>query len=102
MEQGFDLWSRKIPHAAEQLSLCTTTEPAHIEPIFHNKRHYPSEKPPLTAIRESLHTATKAQHSRKQTNKQTNNVKVTIKIASGIPLAIHWLGLHFPMQEGVG
>ena len=26
---GFDPWSRKIPHAAEQLSLCaTTTEPA--------------------------------------------------------------------------
>ena len=25
---GFDPWSRKIPHAAEQLSLCaTTTEP---------------------------------------------------------------------------
>ena len=26
---GFEPWSRKIPHAAEQLSLCaTTTEPA--------------------------------------------------------------------------
>ena len=28
-DQGFNLWSGKIPHATEQLSLCaTTTEPA--------------------------------------------------------------------------
>ena len=65
MEQGFDLWSRKIPHPAEQLSLWTTTEPARTEPVLHNKRHDPSEKPPLTATRERLHTATKAQHSQK-------------------------------------
>ena len=26
MEHGFDLWSRKIPHMAEQLSLCATTD----------------------------------------------------------------------------
>ena len=30
MKLGFDPWSGKIPHAAEQLSLCvTTTESAH-------------------------------------------------------------------------
>ena len=29
-------------------------------------------------------------------------MKVIIKIASWTSLEIHWLGLHFPMQEGVG
>ena len=100
MEQGFNLWSRKIPHAAEQLSLCTTIEPARIEPVLHNKRHYPSEKPPLTTTRESLHTATNTQRSQKI--KLKNDMKVIIKIASWTSLEIHWLGLHFPMQEGVG
>ena len=51
---GFDPWSRKIPHAAEQLSLCaTTTEPAchnyrsahALEPVLCNKRSHRSEKP---------------------------------------------------------
>ena len=46
---GFDLWSRKIPRAAEQLSLCATT----IEPVLWNpgsmttKAQAPQqEKPP--------------------------------------------------------
>ena len=31
---GFDPWSRKIPHASEQLSLrATTTEPVHLETV---------------------------------------------------------------------
>ena len=55
---GFDPWSRKIPHATEQLSLCTTTtepalkiprattiEPTHLGPVLCNKRSHLSEKP---------------------------------------------------------
>ena len=38
---GFDPWSRKIPHAVEQLSLCATTA----EPVLWNKRSYHNEKP---------------------------------------------------------
>ena len=48
-------------------------KPAHLEPVFHNKRSHHSEKPshskeeqpPLTATRESLHAAMKSQHSQK-------------------------------------
>ena len=43
---GFEPWSRKIPRAAEQLSTCAiTTEPAHLEPVLHNKRSHCNEKP---------------------------------------------------------
>ena len=77
---GFNPWSRKIPHAAEQLSQCTTTtervlqspratntepmcqllKPTHLEPVLHNKRshhnekpmHRSEEQPPLAATRE--------------------------------------------------
>ena len=36
---GFEPWSGKIPHAAEQLGPCaTTTEPACLEPVPRNKR----------------------------------------------------------------
>ena len=50
----FDPWSRRIPHATEQLSLCaTTTEPAchnYWSPhalglVLHNERSYCDEKP---------------------------------------------------------
>ena len=35
---GFEPWSGKIPHAAEQLGAwATTTEPAHLEPVLCNK-----------------------------------------------------------------
>ena len=37
--QGFEPWSGKIPHAAEQLGpWATIAEPAHLEPVLHNKR----------------------------------------------------------------
>ena len=71
---GFKPWSGKIPHAAEQLSPCaTTTEPARLEPVLHNKRSHCNEKPahhnegqpPLTATRESPHAAMKTQCSQK-------------------------------------
>ena len=43
---GFKPWSGKMPHATEQLSPCaTTTEPARLEPVLHNKRGRDSEKP---------------------------------------------------------
>ena len=71
---GFEPWSGKIPHAAEQLGRwATTTEPARLEPVPHNKRgrdsetsaHRDEEWPPLAATRESPRTETKIQHSQK-------------------------------------
>ncbi|KAJ8794161.1 hypothetical protein J1605_003307 [Eschrichtius robustus] len=66
--RGFEPWSGRIPHAAEQLSPCTTTtEPARLEPVLRNKRgrdserpaHRDEEWPPLAATRESPRTETK-------------------------------------------
>ena len=71
---GFEPWSGKIPHAAEQLApWATITEPAHLEPVLHNKRgrdserpaHRDEEWPPLATTRESPRTETKTQHSYK-------------------------------------
>ena len=73
--RGFEPWSGRIPHAAEQLSpWATTTEPARLEPVLRNKRgrdserpaHRDEEWPPLATTRESPHTATKTQHSQKK------------------------------------
>ena len=62
-ETQVDSWSRKIPHATEQLSLCTTTRspcprarepqllipaaagPAALEPVLRNKTSDRNEKP---------------------------------------------------------
>ena len=72
---GFEPWSGKIPHAAEQLvPWATITEPARLEPVLHNKRgrdserpaHRDEEWPPLTATIESPCTETKTQHSQKK------------------------------------
>ena len=71
---GFEPWSGKIPHAAEQLGpWATATEPARLEPVLRNGRgrdserpaHRDEEWPPLAATRESPRTATKTQHSQK-------------------------------------
>ena len=71
---GFEPWSGRIPHAAEQLGpWATTTEPARPEPVLRNKRGRDSERPaprdeewpPLAATRESPRTETKNQHSQK-------------------------------------
>ena len=71
---GFEPWSGKIPHAAEQLGpWATTTEPARLEPVLRNKRGQDSERPAhrdeawslLATTRESPHTETKTQHSHK-------------------------------------
>ena len=71
---GFEPWSGKIPHAAEQLGpSATTTEPARLERMLRNKRgrdserptHRDEEWPPLAATRESPRTETKTQHSQK-------------------------------------
>ena len=43
---GFEPWSGKIPHAAEQLSpWATITEPVRLEPVLHNGRGRDSERP---------------------------------------------------------
>ena len=71
---GFEPWSGKIPHAAEQLGpWATITEPARLEPVLRNKRGHDSDRPahrneewsPLAATRESPRTETKTQHSQK-------------------------------------
>ena len=71
---GFEPWSGKIPHAAEQLDpWATTTEPARLEPVLHNKRgrdserpaHRDEEWPPLAPTRESPRTEMKTQQSQK-------------------------------------
>ena len=71
---GFEPWSGKIPHAAEQLGpWATITEPVRLEPVLHNKggrdtertMHRDEEWPPLAATRESPRTETKTQHSHK-------------------------------------
>ena len=72
--RGFEPWSGKIPHAAEQLSPCATaTEPAHLEPVPRNKRgphserpaHRDEEWPPLASTGESPRTETMTQHNHK-------------------------------------
>ena len=71
---GFEPWSGKIPHAAEQLGpWATITEPACLEPVLRNKRgrdserptHRDEEWPPLAATGEGPRTETKTQHSQK-------------------------------------
>ena len=43
---GFEPWSGKIPHAAEQLGpWATTTEPARLEPGLRNKRGHNGDRP---------------------------------------------------------
>ena len=75
---GFEPWSGKIPHAAEQLGpWATTTEPARLEPVLCNKRgrdserpaHRDEEWPPVAATRESPRTETKTQHRQKLKNR---------------------------------
>ena len=60
-DYGFEPWSGKIPHAAEQQNpWATTTEPARLEPVLRNKSgrdserpaHRDEEWPPLAATRE--------------------------------------------------
>ena len=89
---GFDPWSGKIAHAAEELSLCTTT----IKPALQSPRAPTTEarapqslcsptreattlRSPHTATRDApahhtqrkAHTATKSQESQKRINKTT-------------------------------
>ena len=46
LRHGFEPWSGKIPHAAEQLSpRVTATEPTCLEPVLPNKRSHRNEKP---------------------------------------------------------
>ena len=70
---GFEPWSGKIPHAAEQPPWVTIAEPARLEPVLRNKRgrdgerlaHCDEEWPPLATTRESPRTETETQHSHK-------------------------------------
>ena len=71
---GFEPWSGKIPHAAEQLGpWATIAEPARLEPVLRSKRGHDSERPthrdeewpPLSTTAESPCTETKTQQSQK-------------------------------------
>ena len=71
---GFEPWSGRISHAAEQLGpWVTTTEPAHLEPVLRNRRgrdserptHRDEEWPPLAATGESPLTERKTQQPNK-------------------------------------
>ena len=75
---GFEPWSGKIPHAAEQLGpWATIAEPARLEPVPRDGRgrdrerpaHRDEEWPPLAATTESPLTETKTQHSHKERKK---------------------------------
>ena len=87
---GFEPWSRKIPHATEQLGpWATTTEPARLEPVLRNKRgrnserptHRDEEWPPLAMTGESPRTETKTQHNQKlKTKQQQKNSSLEIKL----------------------
>ena len=74
---GFEPWSGRIPHAAEQLGpWATIAEPACLEPVLRNQRGRDSERPahsyeewpPLATTGESPRTETKTQHSHKLIN----------------------------------
>ena len=69
---GFEPWSGRIPHAAEQLGpWATIAELARLKPVLHNRRGHDSERPahrdeewpPLATARESPRIETKTQHS---------------------------------------
>ena len=71
---GFEPWSGRIPHAAEQVGpWATTAEPARLEPVLRNKRgrdsegpaHRDEEWPPLAAAGERPRMEAKTQHSHK-------------------------------------
>ena len=52
---GFEPWSGKIPHAAEQLGpWATTTEPARLEPVLRNRRGH--DRGPRTAMKSGPHS----------------------------------------------
>ena len=60
--QGFNPWSRKIPHTLGQLSLCvTTTEPTRLR-VRVLQREATTMRSPHTTARETPCTATKTQH----------------------------------------
>ena len=99
---GFEPWSGKIPHAAEQLGPWTTiTEPARLEPVLRNKRGHDSERPahrdeewpPLAATGESRRTETKTQHRQKKKKKIWVMVLKVIKLIHTLHLSL------FPHKE---
>ena len=92
---GFEPWSGKIPHAAEQLGpWATTAEPAHLEPVLRNGRgrdserpvHHDEEWPPLAATGESPRTETKTQHSQKKINEKLKKKKKEIMVKNFLNL----------------
>ena len=51
-EHGFEPWSGKIPHTAEQLGpWATTTEPARLEPMLRNRERPQQWRGPRTAMK---------------------------------------------------
>ena len=83
MRHRFNPWSRKIPHAVEQLSPCSRAleqkllKPMCLEPVLHRERSHCKEKTKhrnsrvalLTATGESQNAAAKTQGSQTQYKK---------------------------------
>ena len=80
---GFEPWSGRIPHAAEQLSACAATAepalwslraaaagPVHLESVLRSRRGHCSERPALAETGESPCTATKTQCRQKLKKKK--------------------------------
>ena len=95
----FNPWSRKIPHAMGQLSLCATTpEAVCLEPMLVNKRNHCGEKPthqlessPCSPQLGKAHTAKKTQHSHKQTNQsflKIGKINKRVQFSSGVSPAM--------------
>ena len=62
---GFNPWSRKIPHAAEQLSLCTATTEPTLDSPGATAREATTTRSLRTTPRESPDRAIKTQRSQK-------------------------------------
>ena len=95
-EHGFEPWSGKIPHAAEQLGpWATSAEPARLEPVLRNKRgrdserpaHCSEEWPPLAATRESPRAETKTQHNQKKKKKKCGDSLLILSAQSMIGIS---------------
>ena len=116
---GFEPWSGKIPHAAEQLGPWgTTTEPARLEPVLRNRRgrdggrpaHRDEERPPLATTGESPHTETKTQKQPKKKSLlyfkstfhfvQILNISYITSVYQDI-LGVGWVGVGVGERVGI-
>jgi len=88
-DAGFDPWSGKIPHAAEQLNMCAKPpSPCALECMLHKRSqhsekptHPIKEQPQLTATRESLRS--KEDLAQPKINQKRNFLKKFFPLGPG-------------------